>query len=69
MRNFKDLSNLQAFFDQMATDKSKVSIHLYFASAIKGLVIHAGEDYVAVQNRRKQRIIPYSAIWLVNMEN
>ena len=48
MEDFKNLSNLQMFFDRMRTAEKEVTIHLHRVAPITGLAIHAGEDYVAV---------------------
>ncbi len=68
MADFKNLPNLQAFFNHMQTTKRKVSVRCHTSTdASKGTVIHAADDYVAIQAKEKQQIVPYSAIWKVDI--
>ena len=72
MEDFKDLYNLQMFFDRMRAGERQVIIHpnhshAGFGAHNKGTIIYAGEDYVAIQIRGDQRVIPYNAIWRVDM--
>ena len=45
----KDLSSLQLFFDRMRTAESEVAIHPLRVAPIRGVIIHAGVDYVAIR--------------------
>ena len=68
MEDFKNLPNLQAFFDQMRIAKKRVALRCHTSTdASKGIVIHAAEDYVAIQAKEKQQVIPYNAIWKVDI--
>jgi ribosomal protein S19 len=68
MEDFKDLSSLQMFFDRMRTAERAVTIHPHHVAPLKGVIIHVGEDYVAIRVKRKQSVIPYNAIWRVDIE-
>jgi len=68
MEDFKDLSSLQLFFDRMRTAESEVTIHPHHVAPLRGDIIHAGVDYVAIRVKGKQSIVPYNAIWRVDIE-
>ena len=67
MEDFKDLSSLQMFFDRMRTAEREVTIHPHHTAPIKGYIIHAGVDYVAIRVKGKPSIVPYNAIWRVDI--
>lgn len=62
------MSNLEMFFDRVRTAEKEVTIHPHHVAPVRGVIIHAGVDYVAIQVKEKQRIIPYNAIWRVDVE-
>jgi len=66
VNNFRDVSNLQMLFEQIRDAKVKISP--FHAMACTGTVIYAAEDFVVIENKGKQKIIPYNAILIVEIE-
>lgn len=48
MDSLRDSSNLQKFFERIQDNNTKVKIHPHHTMATTGVVVHAGEDFVAI---------------------
>jgi hypothetical protein len=64
----RDSSTLQKFLEQLQNNNTKIRIHPHHTMATTRVVVHAGEDFVAIKHEGKQSIIPYNATWKIDIE-